>query len=105
MCSSDLSGTSLLLIALNALVAFVALDHWPAAGLPLLLPLLVGGALGAVAGQFLAPHLSERNLRQAFAGLLLGSALLSGAEALHGHGVRTAVHVKSSPTSHSQETP
>jgi uncharacterized membrane protein YfcA len=79
------SGTSLLLIAVNALVAFFALGHWPAASLPLILPLLLGGALGAVVGQGLAPHLSDRRLRQGFAALLLGSALLSGAEAVKRH--------------------
>jgi uncharacterized membrane protein YfcA len=52
------SGTSLLLIAGNALVALAALGHWPAASLPLL---------------------------QGFAALLLGSALLSGAEAVRRH--------------------
>lgn len=79
------SGTSLLLIAVNALVAFVALGHWPAARLPLLVPLLLGGAVGAVVGQRLAPYLSERRLRQGFAALLIGSALLSGAEAVQRH--------------------
>jgi uncharacterized membrane protein YfcA len=78
--------TSLLLIAVNALVAFAALGHWPAQSLPLLLPLLVGGALGAVVGQRLAPHLPDRRLRQGFAALLVGSALLTGVEAVHRHG-------------------
>lgn len=75
------SGTSLLLIAINALVALVALGHWPITSLPLMLPLLIGGCMGAVAGRGLAPHCSERRLRQGFSILLLGSALLSGAEA------------------------
>lgn len=75
------SGTSLALIALNALVALAALGHWPSASLPLMLPLLAGGAVGAAAGQWLAPRLSERRLRQGFSLLLIGSALLSGAEA------------------------
>lgn len=88
------SGTSLVLIAANALVAFVALDHWPAASLPLLVPLLLGGAVGAVVGQTLAPHLSERRLRQGFAALLIGSALLSGVEAInrHSHPHNTSGH-------------
>jgi uncharacterized membrane protein YfcA len=77
------SGTSLLLIAVNALVALAAHGHWPAAGLPLLLPLLLGGAIGAALGQRLAPRISDRRLRQGFAALLLGSALLTGAEAWH----------------------
>ena len=81
------SGTSLLLIAVNALVALAALGHWPASHLPLMLPLLLGGALGAVVGQRLAPHLSDRRLRQGFAALLLGSALLTGAEAIKRHQV------------------
>ena len=51
------SGTSLLLIATNSLVALAALGHWPTAQLPLLLPLVSGGFLGAVVGQRLAPHL------------------------------------------------
>ena len=76
------SGTSLLLIAVNALVAFGALGHWPAQHLPLMLPLLAGGAVGAVVGQRLAPHLSDRRLRQGFSILLIGSALMSGLEAL-----------------------
>jgi len=37
------SGTSLLLIAVNSLVALAALGHWPAARLPLMLPLVTGG--------------------------------------------------------------
>jgi uncharacterized membrane protein YfcA len=76
------NGTSLLLIAVNALVALAALGHWPAARLPLMLPLLLGGAAGATVGQKLAPYLSDRRLRQGFAALLVGSALLSGAEAV-----------------------
>jgi uncharacterized membrane protein YfcA len=79
------SGTSLLLIAVNALVAFAALGHWPASRLPLMLPLLIGGAVGAVVGQKLAPYLSDLRLRQGFAALLVGSALLSGGEALKRH--------------------
>ena len=75
------SGTSLLLIAVNALVALAALGHWPQASLPLLLPLLAGGAAGAVAGQQLAPHLSDRHLRRGFSLLLIASAVLTGAEA------------------------
>jgi uncharacterized membrane protein YfcA len=79
------SGTSLLLIAVNALVALAALGHWPAASLPLLAPLLTGGALGGVLGQRLAPHLPDQRLRQGFAALLIGSALLTGSEALKRH--------------------
>jgi uncharacterized membrane protein YfcA len=75
------SGTSLLLIAVNSLVALAALGHWPAASLPLMLPLVGGGVVGAVVGQRLAPHLPDRQLRRGFAALLIGSALLSGAEA------------------------
>jgi uncharacterized membrane protein YfcA len=75
------SGTSLLLIAVNALVALGALGHWPAQSLPLMLPLLAGGAIGAVVGQRLAPHLSDHRLRQGFSILLIGSALMSGLEA------------------------
>jgi uncharacterized membrane protein YfcA len=85
------SGTSLLLIAVNALVALTALGHWPAAGLPLMLPLLLGGALGAALGQRLAPRLPERRLRQGFAALLIGSALLSGVEALRLQSPRVAI--------------
>ncbi|MCS5705676.1 sulfite exporter TauE/SafE family protein [Synechococcus sp. FGCU-3] len=76
------SGTSLLLIPLNSLIAFFALGHWPATSLPLMAPLLIGGAAGAVVGQLLAPHLPDRRLRQGFAALLIGSALLTGAEAI-----------------------
>ena len=75
-------GTSLLLIVVNALVALAALGHWPQQSLPLMLPLLLGGAVGAALGQRLAPRLSDRRLRQSFAALLIGSALLSGSEAL-----------------------
>lgn len=75
------SGTSLLLIAVNALVALAALGHWPQASLPLLIPLLLGGSAGAVVGQRLAPHLSDRHLRRGFSFLLMASALLSGVEA------------------------
>ncbi|MFM2205482.1 MAG: hypothetical protein RLZZ560_877, partial [Cyanobacteriota bacterium] len=75
------SGTSLLLIAVNALLALAALGHWPAQGLPLVLPLLAGGALGATLGQRLAPQLSDRRLRQGFSWLLIASAALTGLEA------------------------
>lgn len=75
------SGTSLVLIAANAAVALVALGHWPQTTLPLLVPLLLGGAAGGLLGQWLAPHLPELRLRQGFALLLIGSALLTGAEA------------------------
>lgn len=78
------SGTSLLLIAANALVAFLALGHWPGSSLPLMLPLLLGGAAGALVGQRMGPRLPERRLRQGFAALLLGSALLTGLEAVTG---------------------
>lgn len=77
------SGTSLLLIATNSVVALAALGHWPAAELPLMLPLLAGGVLGVIAGQRLAPHLPERQLRRGFSALLIGSALLTGVEAWH----------------------
>ena len=80
------SGTSLLLIATNSLVALAALGHWPAAQLPLLFPLVGGGFLGAVVGQRLAPHLPEVRLRQGFSALLIGSALLTGFEAWQRHG-------------------
>jgi uncharacterized protein len=79
------SGTSLLLIAVNALVALAALGHWPAASLPMMLPLLVGGGIGAVVGQRIAPRLNDRRLRQGFSLLLIGSALLSGFEAWRRH--------------------
>lgn len=79
------SGTSLLLIAVNALVALAALGHWPAASLPLMVPLLLGGAAGGVIGQRLAPQLNDRRLRQGFSLLLIGSALLSGGEAWRRH--------------------
>ena len=75
------SGTSLLLIAVNGLVALAALGHWPSASLPLILPLLVGGGVGAVVGQRLAPRLSDRQLRRGFSLLLIGSALMSAVEA------------------------
>lgn len=79
------SGTSLLLIAVNALVALAALGHWPATSLPLVAPLLVGGAIGASVGQRLAPQLNDRRLRQGFSLLLISSALLSGWEAWRRH--------------------
>jgi uncharacterized protein len=90
------SGTSLLLIAVNALVALGALGHWPAASLPLMLPLLIGGAIGAVGGQRLAPHLNDRRLRQGFSLLLIGSALLSGVEAWRRHGASSPTAVSPS---------
>ena len=83
------SGTSLLLIAVNALVAFAALGHWPGASLPLIVPLLIGGAIGAAVGQALAAHLSDRRLRQGFSLLLIASALFSGLEAWKRHPMTT----------------
>jgi len=75
------TGTSLVLIFANALVALLALGHWPAAHLPLLLPLVGGGAIGALIGQTIAPRLPERMLRLGFSVLLIGSALLTCWEA------------------------
>ena len=75
------SGTSLLSIATSSMVALAPLGQWPAAELPLMLPLLAGGLLGAIAGQRLAPHVPERLLRRGFSALLIGSALLTGVEA------------------------
>ena len=75
------SGTSLLLIAVNAVVALLAVGHWPTASIPLVLPLALGGVVGGTLGQRLGPHLSEQRLRQGFSALLLVSALLSGSEA------------------------
>jgi uncharacterized membrane protein YfcA len=80
------SGTSLLLIASNSLVALLALGHWPSRSLPFMVPLILGGAIGAVLGQRLAPRLSEQRLRQGFSVLLIGSALLTGWEAWRRHG-------------------
>ena len=79
------SGTSLVLIAANSLVALAALGHWPAASLPFTLPLISGGLVGAALGQRLAPHLPDRRLRQGFAALLVGSALLTGFSASQRH--------------------
>jgi hypothetical protein len=90
------SGTSLLLIAVNALVALAALGHWPTANLPLVLPLVGGGAIGAMGGQWLAPRLSDRRLRQGFSLLLLGSALLTGSEAWRRH-LPSLHHAQASP--------
>jgi len=87
------SGTSLVLIALNSLVALAALGHWPAGRLPLVLPLLIGGAFGGLIGQLLAPHLKDRQLRLGFASLLVGAALLTGWEGLQRrHGDVKQVH-------------
>ncbi|MEO1001705.1 MAG: sulfite exporter TauE/SafE family protein [Cyanobacteria bacterium J06638_7] len=83
------SGTSLLLIAFNALVALVAVGHWPAPVLSMLIPLLLGGVAGGWAGRRIAPHLPERRLRQGFAVLLLSSAILTGFEAWRRQGPLT----------------
>ncbi|MFZ9619942.1 MAG: sulfite exporter TauE/SafE family protein [Prochlorococcaceae cyanobacterium] len=79
------TSTSLLLIAINSLVAMKALGVWPAQQLPLLLPLLVGGAIGAVVGQRLSPHLNEWQLRRGFAAVLIGSSVLIAGKALETH--------------------
>jgi uncharacterized membrane protein YfcA len=99
------SGTSLLLIAVNALVALAAQGHWPAASLPLMLPLLLGGGAGAVIGQKLAPHLPDQRLRQGFAALLIGSALLTGAEAIKRHQHQQGYPQQSQPTRSSNVSP
>lgn len=77
------SGTSLVLIITNSLVALWALGQWPSHELPVMLPLVAGGAVGAVLGQWLAPYLSDTKLRQGFAALLIGSAVFTGMESLH----------------------
>ena len=79
------SGTSLILIGLNGVMALVALGHWPAEHLNLLTPLLLGGALGAWIGQRLAPYAPEVWLRRGFSTLLLMAAALSGFEAWSKH--------------------
>ncbi|EDY38561.1 membrane protein [Cyanobium sp. PCC 7001] len=99
------SGTSLVLIAVNAAVALLALGHWPASAVPLLLPLLVGGAGGAFVGQWLAPHLNDRRLRQGFSALLIGSALLTGAEAWRRHEPPTAAAAPPATVARSGPTP
>ena len=75
------SGTSLLLLSVNSLVALVAIGHWPDHGYTDVLVLVSGGLIGAAVGQWLAPRSSERVLRRGFAALVLGSALLTGFEA------------------------
>ena len=55
------------------------------AGLPLLFPLLIGGFMGALIGQRLAPKLPDRLLRRGFAALLVGSALLTAGESFRRH--------------------
>jgi uncharacterized membrane protein YfcA len=92
------SGTSLLLIALNSLVALMAQGHWPAAQLPLVTPLLAGGLVGAALGQRLAPRLRERQLRLGFAALLIGSAVLTAGEAWQRQRAATASAPSSAPT-------
>jgi uncharacterized membrane protein YfcA len=89
------SGTSLVLIATNSMVALTALGHWPAAELPLLVPLVGGGLAGALVGQRLAPHLPENRLRQGFSALLIGSALLTGFEAWRRHTLTPTISVSS----------
>ena len=76
------TGTSLVLIALSSPVALITLGHWPIEQLPLILPILAGGLLGALIGQRLAAHLNDRLLRRGFAALLIGSALFTAAETL-----------------------
>lgn len=76
------SGTSLLVICASSLMALVRHGHWPAASLPLLLPLLLGGGIGILLGQRWVSRVSERRLRQGFAALLLVSAISTGLEAL-----------------------
>jgi uncharacterized protein len=78
-------GGGFAIVPALVLVAFVALGHWPADHLPLMLPLIGSGAIGAIIGQRLAPHLPELQLRQGFSALLIGSALLTGFEAWERH--------------------
>ena len=99
------SGTSLLLIALNSLVALLAQGHWPADQIPLVLPLLIGGGVGAVIGQRLAPRLRERQLRLGFAALLIGSALLTAGEAWQRQASKGQTASTSTPTQPLSELP
>ena len=77
-------ATLALMVTGGALIGFL-LSVLGAGGSILLLPLVLGAAVGALVGQRLAPHLSEGRLRKGFAALLLGSALITGAEAVKRH--------------------
>ena len=59
---------------------------------------LVASSVLAVVGQRLAPHLSDRRLRQGFSVLLIGSALLSGLEAWKRQPSPSAQRTPSHPT-------
>ena len=88
------SGTSLLVIAASSLMALLAHGGWRVESLRLLFLFWIGGGCGVLLGQRLAPHLPEERLRQAFAALLLVSAVSSGVEALQSrdaHAVQPSV--------------
>ena len=86
------TGTSLVLIALSSPVALITLGDWPLAQLPMILPLVAGGLVGALIGQQLAPHLSDQWLRRGFAALLIGSALFTASETLQRHQKSSTAH-------------
>ena len=90
------SGTSLLVICASSLMALIRHGHWPAASLPLLLPLLLGGGIGILLGQRWVSRVSERRLRQGFAALLLVSAITAGFEALQPQSPSTEVALSNS---------
>jgi uncharacterized membrane protein YfcA len=84
------SGTSLVLLSLNSVVALIAIGRWPSQTVDVLLPVAVGGAVGAILGQWLAPRLPERLLQRGFAALVVASALLTGGEAWQRRGATPA---------------
>ena len=80
-------ATSLLVIAINTIVALVARIGHDTFDLMVLIPFAVGAVAGAVAGRRGAEHVSQRTLTRIFAGLLFVVAAyvaVRAGTALHG---------------------
>lgn len=76
------AATGLLVIAINASAALVARGA-SSLDLSVALPMAVGAAAGAFVGSRLAPNVPTRRLQQAFAGLMVATAVVIGMQTIN----------------------